>query len=191
MSKNIEIEVRANLDKEEYDKILSSFNKDKTYTQTNYYIDNKSCSFSSEKYGLRIRNKNGNFELTLKEKSGDDYIEINQEITVKVKENMVNPGYFPSGEVKDYLLKCNVTNIDDLYIVCELKTTRIDIKFNDTIISLDKNEYLGIIDYNIECESIGNNNVEHELIKFLKTFDIEYKKSSLTKLQKALLVLKK
>lgn len=190
MSKNIEIEIRAILTKDEYEKVLSSLSNYTSYSQTNYYLDDSKLSFSNNYHGLRIREKDHKYELTLKQKINNDYLEINQEITAKIKENMVNPGYFPSGEVFDYLTKNNLIDPKNIYIVCKLKTTRIDINYEGTIISLDKNEYFDITDYNIECESINNNEVEKTLTIFLSKFGIQLKKSPITKLEKALSKLK-
>lgn len=190
MSKNIEVEIRCDLSEKDYEIVRKDFSNTKTYTQTNYYLDTKELSFSCENHGLRIREKNGKFELTLKSKINDNYLEINQEITAKTKEILVNPGYFPSGEVKDYLLKNTTIDPNKLSIICSLKTTRLDIPFECTIISLDKNEYFNVVDYNIECESINNNDVENTLNKFLSKYNIKIKKSPYTKLQKALLQLK-
>lgn len=190
MSKNIEIEIRADLSEEEYNLILSSYKNEKSYSQTNYYLDDSNLSFSSENYGLRIREKNEKFELTLKEKINDDFLEINQEISSETKENMANPGYFPSGEVANYISNKNLIDTKKLFIVCSLKTTRLDIKYNGSTISLDKNEYCGIKDFNIECEADTNKDVENILKSFLSKYKIKLKKSPYTKLQKALLKIK-
>lgn len=190
MSKNIEVEIRADLTSKEYERILESFMNPKLYFQTNYYLDDLSLSFSSENNGLRIREKDKKYELTLKIKTGENYIEINQEIPAKAKENIAKPGFFPSGEVKKYLETNELINPNNLYIRCSLKTTRCDYEYKGTVISLDKNEYFDIVDYNIECESINNDNVESVLKDFLSSFNIELKKSQYTKLQKAILQLK-
>lgn len=178
MSKNIEIEIRANLTKEEYELIVHHFSNLTSYSQINYYIDDSKFSFSNNNHGLRIREKEGKFELTLKNKINDNYLEINQKITEKDKENLRKPGYFPRGEIYDFLVNELSINPLNLYIICELKTTRLDIEYKGTTISLDKNEYLGEIDYDIECEANKNSDVKDTLIKFLSSFNIQLKKES-------------
>lgn len=190
MSKNIEIEIRANLTKEEYELIVHHFSNLTGYSQINYYIDDSKFSFSNNNHGLRIREKEGKFELTLKNKINDNYLEINQKITEKDKENLTKPGYFPHGEIYDFLVNELSINPLNLYIICELKTTRLDIEYKGTTISLDKNEYLGEIDYDIECEANKNSDVKDTLIKFLSSFNIKLKKRADTKLERALFKLK-
>ena len=59
MAKNIEIEAKGLLVKDEYELIFHQLNL-KPYVQINYYIKNDHFNF--KQYGLRIRFKNNKYE---------------------------------------------------------------------------------------------------------------------------------
>ena len=63
MSKNIEIEAKGKLTKEEYEKIIASFSHPRFQYQTNFYIDSPSFELSKESLGLRIRKEKDLLEL--------------------------------------------------------------------------------------------------------------------------------
>ena len=63
MSKSLEIEAKVMLNEEEYKKLVSSFPGSKSYKQENFYIGN------NEVLPLRIRLKDGKYELTYKKHS--------------------------------------------------------------------------------------------------------------------------
>ena len=68
MNSNIEIEAKVLLLKEEYDTIIRELQLDKyrKVTQTNHYIDTKDSFLKRNGIALRVREKNEEFELTLK-----------------------------------------------------------------------------------------------------------------------------
>ncbi|WP_212685903.1 CYTH domain-containing protein, partial [Salmonella enterica] len=68
MAQEIEIEFKNLLTEEEYLKLLSNLPFPKySQTQTNYYFETEDFSLKAHGSALRIREKNGNYTLTLKE----------------------------------------------------------------------------------------------------------------------------
>lgn len=190
MSTNLEIEFKADLLKEDYESLLSNFDKSKIYRQVNYYIDDNKLSIRDAKCGLRVREKDNEFELTLKVTEKVGKTEINQQISDKMFENLAKSNYFPDGEVKQYLEEKLGIDTTAIHILGELVTDRLDINYKSSLISIDKSEYNSITDYEIECEDSSMENSQVNLLEFLAKYNIEYKKSHGGKLKRFLTTLK-
>ena len=186
MSTNLEIEFKSKLLEEEYNSLLLKYSNQKSYSQTNYYIDDKNRSIISKKCGLRIREKEGCFELTLKVPSNDGKIEINQQISNEIFKNLLNCNVFPNGEVKDFLTTNLKVKTDNLYVLGKLVTLRLDLNYKTSLISIDKSSYNSKIDYEIECEDTSITSAKNNLLDFLKENKIAYKQSSGNKLDRFL-----
>ena len=186
MSRNLEIETKGFLTKEEYELILSHFKSETPYVQTNYYIDTDKFKVRLLGCGLRARKKEGKYELTLKVKEGDGKLEINQDISKSEFDSVLNRTSFPDGEVKDYLTNMLSVNTSKMFVFASMETTRLDIPFEKSLISLDKSVCLGETDYEIECESPDLKTATKDMIKFLKKFGLEYKKFSSSKIRRAI-----
>lgn len=186
MSRNLEIEVKGLLSKEEYEKIIHGFPNENPYVQINYYIDTKDFEIKSNKCGLRIRFKDDKYELTLKITQEEGKLEINQDLTKKDYELFGNCGVFPSGEVKDYIEQILHVDISKLFIFTSMETTRLDVPFEGSLISIDKSICLGEIDYEIECESISLEKAQNDIEKFLKIYNLKYIKFASSKLKRAM-----
>ena len=184
MSTNLEIEFKADLSKEDYDSLISNFDKSKIYRQINYYIDDDNLSISGKKCGLRIREKDGDFELTLKVPEIVGKTEINQQISNKIYENFAKHNDFPVGEVKEYLEQKLGIMTTTIHILGELITDRLDIKYKTALISIDKSTYNSKTDYEIECEDSSLESAKANLLDFLKKYHINYKESHGTKLRR-------
>lgn len=183
MPKNIEFEAKALLKKSDYENLINNYLED-TYVQTNYYIDYSDLSLS-KRFGIRIREKNKTFELTIKIKNKDNNLEINQNISKNQFNNFKENNIFPKGEVFDKLIDLNV-NISLLKIFGSITTSRKDIKFKNCLISIDKSEYNNVMDYEIECESSSLENASKALMEFLNENGIEFEFNTITKLQRLL-----
>ena len=68
MGSNIEIEAKVLVSKEEYNQVIKNLHLDTYYKfkQTNYYIDSDEYDIKKNGFALRVREKNQEFELTLK-----------------------------------------------------------------------------------------------------------------------------
>ncbi len=181
MSTIIEIESKAMLDETSYNLLTKGL---PSYKQENYYIDDKNISHYKD-FGLRVRIKNNQHELTLKLNNGESKIEVNQDITKEDFINLKDKNIFPNGEVKNHLEMLSI-NVKTLNIFASLTTYRTDIKYKTSLISIDKNEYLNKIDYEIECEDNDINISVNNLKEFLNKNMVLYKPNHVSKLERTI-----
>lgn len=183
MSKNLEIEAKALINKKDYEKLVSLCNE-KSYLQINHYIDDKDLSLS-KKIGIRIREKNNRYELTVKFDKGEGKLEVNQDISQDEFTNYKNRNIFPNGEVKNELEEKGIET-NKLFIFAKLITERTDIKYKNTLISIDKNTYGLKLDYEIECEANSLSEAKDVLEEFLNKNKILYKENHVSKLKRVI-----
>ena len=186
MSRNLEIESKGELTKEEYETILASFPNETPYVQVNYYIDTPNFRIRALKCGLRIRHKNDEFELTLKVKLPEGKLEINQNIVKEQVDLFIASRIFPKGEVKDYLVDNLGIKLNKLAVFAIMETTRLDINYKGGLVSIDKSVCFGKTDYEIECEADSMDEAEKLTKEFLKKYALNYKKFSSSKLGRAI-----
>ena len=150
--------------KENYDFLIESLSL-KTNIQTNYYY-----STNNSKFAMRIREIDDSFIFTLKEKQ-DGY---KNEYEFSIKDNSLN-----DERITELLSRFSIQN--PVYEGL-MKTTRSIMNMKYGEFCLDKSEYLGITDYEIEYElydaSIDNND---EFMDLLKNNNLIYKESEKSK----------
>lgn len=164
MNAHIEKEYKMLLNKEEYISLLNNIDSN-TYKQANYYY-----SSSSKIASFRIREIENKYIFTLKVKEND----YHREYEFEISDNSLNDERI-SDLFKEF-------NISEYRYVGELITYRTDLKLSKGIISLDKNEYLGVTDYEIEYELYNYQDGDNsELINLLKKCNIKYIPNTITK----------
>lgn len=185
MSKNIEREEKALLNKNEYDALINFYqsNTNKIYEQRNYYLCLKDVDPKNFQYALRIRIEKETITATLKIDLNDGKLEINQDMTNVEFETFLNKNIFPVGDVSEYLTK-NKINTNNLYVFAILINYRLDINYKSTLISIDKSEYLDNVDYEIECEATSLNRAQNALKEFLNNKNIPFRRNTLSKLKR-------
>lgn len=186
MSKNLEIEAKGKLTKDEYEKIINSFDKQRYQYQTNFYIDTPQFTLSDSKLGLRIRKEKDLLELTMKVPAEEGRIEINQKISPNEFENFLFNNVFPNGEIKRYLQIFYPKIAGDFFIFATLHNQRLIIELNDGEIAIDHFTYFDQEEYEIECESSSIKNAEKVLTEFLSKYKIKYIKNTSTKLERVI-----
>lgn len=170
--KHIEYEERVIISENDYLKIIEDFS---SYPQErllveNIYLDNREQFISKTKKMLRIRNINqSRQELTLKIGQPDgSNLEINETL-----EN--HP-----------LIDQKLNNQFGCYKeVLRLVTHRVEIKMDDYLLVIDKNEYNNIIDYNIEIEANSQQKAQEIIKKYCEKYNLTYKENCPTKSQRA------
>ncbi len=120
----------------------------KEYSQTNYYITHP--ILEKNKYMLRMREKEKNYELTLKRPSDVGLLESNIQLTYEQFLSLKNKDYFDNDIFS--LLKDLHINLNELNQDLSMTTYRVDIQMKTGILSLDESHYLGITDYEMELE---------------------------------------
>ncbi len=185
MSNAIEIEAKALVGKEEYDKLIRLFPSCPRYLQTNYYIDTDNRDLSKSGIALRIREKAGMLELTLKTPLSQGKLEKSVPITFNEFAALRDFGQFPKNDLRRFLIMLDF-DIEKLKILTSLSTERLDVDHEGGKISIDRNSYSGQIDYEVEFEYNNLAGAEKILEEFLKERDIPYRPSKASKVSRAM-----
>lgn len=171
MNKNIEIEYKLLLTKEQYD-ILKPLFKGPAYQQTNYYFDTKEEKLRLARITLRVRLKDDHYEFTLKRSGAVGLDEFNENISKEDFQHLIHNEEIDS-EILELLKEYHIT-LKDLCQIYTLQTYRYDLPYKNGLLSLDKSEYLGVTDYEIEYEVTKTENAIEDFNAFLKTADVKY-----------------
>ena len=114
-------------------------------------------------------------ELTLKRKKGYIIQEFNLPITKEVFEEIKESGVLPEGELKNELTAL----IGDQKInnFLSLSTLRMFFAFNNGVLFIDKSQYLGITDYELEYEAKSYYSGKKEFVQIIGELELRYRKS--------------
>lgn len=173
MSTNIEIEAKVLLSKKSFETVLEYMHaeKYKRVKQTNHYIDSDDAILRKLGFALRIREKE-DFVLTLKTPMSEGLLEKSQAITWKQYERLSHDLVFPEGAIKDFLVILGI-NVNKLKILTSLTTERIEIPYKDGILSLDRNNYNGHTDYELELEHTSMHHAEECLLEICTSAKVD------------------
>lgn len=191
MSTAIEIESKVLLDKDDFEKVIDALHGDKykRIKQTNHYIDSESQVLRRLGCALRIREKD-DFVLTLKTPLSEGLLEKSQTITWREYEKFHKNNIFPEGDIKNFLELLGI-KVSELRILTSLSTVRIEIPYNEGLLSLDENTYSGIVDYEIEMEHTSIQNAQESLQEVCKLAKVPYVLNTNSKQARAMNALKK
>ncbi|MFJ5670544.1 CYTH domain-containing protein [Bacillus safensis] len=150
MAQEIEIELKQLLMKEEFEQLKQHFQlKDADFhTQTNYYFDTPQFNIKSQLAALRMREKGGQWVLTLKEPHEIGLLETHQTIAPP---SQLDDFELPEGEVADRLDHLNIQK-DQIVYFGSLETSRAEKMIQEGLIVLDHSRYLTVEDYELEFE---------------------------------------
>ncbi|PCK22153.1 CYTH domain-containing protein [Bacillus pumilus] len=150
MAQEIEIELKQLLLKEEFEQLKQYFQlKDTDFrTQTNYYLDTPQFDIKSQFAALRMREKDGQWVLTLKEPHEIGLLETHQTLAPPAS---LEQFQLPEGEVADRLDNLNIQK-DQIVYFGSLETSRAEKMINEGLIVLDHSRYLTVEDYELEFE---------------------------------------
>ncbi len=185
MSNAIEIEAKVLLKEEGYRRLRKLYQLYPSYCQINYYIDTEDGLMRKEGFGLRVREKNGNYEMTLKAPLSQGFLEKNCTWNAEMFHDFEENGTFPEGDIKRFLTMCDIP-VEKLRIRTSLMTTRVDVPYQGGKLSIDENHYSGIVDYEAELEYSNEKDAERLLYELLNNTGIEYTISNKTKVTRAL-----
>ena len=185
MSDLIEIEAKALIRKEDYEKLASLFKDNRSYIQINYYIDSKSNALRKKGLSLRVRFKDMKFEMTVKVPRVEGHIEKNVYITEEEFEGINGQTSFPNNEIRKYLEEEGI-DTSTLYIKTVLSTKRIDAEYEGGELAIDLNNYSGITDYEVELEHKDMATAEKYLKQLFEENDIPFEINKKTKIKRAL-----
>lgn len=185
MSDEIEIEAKALISKDDYEKLVSLFEGHGSYVQINYYIDSKDNALREKGLSLRVRFKKMKFEMTVKIPRVEGHIEKNVYISEEEFEAINGHTGFPDNEIKKYLEEEGI-DTSALYIKTVLSTRRIDADYEGGELAIDLNNYSGITDYEVELEHKDMATAEKYLKQLLEENNIPFVPNKKTKIKRAL-----
>lgn len=172
-----EFESRVMLTVDEYMNIVSFYMKlypEQHFLQnTNIYFDSDDLYLRKLHITLRVRTINDvKCELTAKIKGENGDQEINDDLSLKQMDALLNNNIFPEGNVKNYLLSLSYP-LSSYHQIVTLYNRRLEIKCDDHLLVIDKNNYNDITDYNLEVETDNSISLAKEKIAYyIKKFNL-------------------
>lgn len=178
MSQEIEIEFKNLLTKQEFTLLKNYFNlTDALFIkQDNHYFDTPTFSLKEQGCALRIRKKNGTYELTLKEPLGENLLETNQILTPSEAEKIIASGQLLAGPVKDQLLKRAIP-MTELQFFGTLTTKRAEVDYKGGVLVLDDSSYSNQVDFELEYEVTNRTSGEIIFTELLQQLNITPRKT--------------
>ena len=168
MTKNIEIEFKTFISEDVYNNLIKEFElENNIFSQTNYYFDTEDTLLMQEKTVLRIRQKGSNYKLTKKTRAEVGADETHLFISKEQAENFLQNGF----DAKIINLPHYVKNI------AQLTTYRASTPYKNGTLFLDKSEYYGKVDYEIEYEVDEEKEGLKDFKNFLDSHNITFKES--------------
>jgi len=168
MTKNKEIEFKTFITEEQYYKLLQEFGlENNVFAQTNYYFDTPDSKLLQEKTVLRIRQKAKYYKLTKKTRAEVGADETHILLSAEKAEEFLRNGF----DAKIIGLPYNVS------YQCSLTTYRASTPYKDGTLFLDKSEYYGHVDYEIEYEVDDVKQGQADFNDFLDKNGIVFKES--------------
>ncbi|MCY7811354.1 CYTH domain-containing protein [Bacillus spizizenii] len=170
MSQEIEIEFKNMLTKQEFETITAALQlTEKDFIdQKNHYFDTGSFALKQKHAALRIRRKNGEYVLTLKEPADVGLLETHQQLS---EVSDLAEFSVPKGPVKDQLHKLQI-DTDAIQYFGSLATNRAEKETEKGLIVLDHSRYLNKEDYEIEFEAADWHEGKQAFEKLLQQFSI-------------------
>lgn len=169
MKMNIEIEFKTKIDQDKYEELLKEFSlEENVFKQTNYYFDTNNLDLNEKKMVLRIRQKREHsFKLTLKSQSEQGSFEYHVLLTKEQADEMIKNGF----NTKDFFEQIDYK----VNFQTSLDNHRASTPYEVGTLFFDRNEYCGVVDYEIEYEVDHFETGLQEFNKFLEKHNIEFR----------------
>ncbi|EKF51053.1 CYTH domain-containing protein [Lactococcus garvieae] len=179
MSTNLEIEHKTMLSMPEYDRLKTLFSHVTPVRQTNHYLDSQDFTLRKKKLALRIRTFDRSAEMTLKVPQQVGNIEHNIDLTLDEAQHLLSQKNITCGEtdlseILD-ILKERGVDVESITLIGSLTTIRYEQKLPIGLAALDKNDYLGHTDYELELEVTDSEQGKKDFLAFLKKNHIEFR----------------
>ncbi len=166
--KEIEIEYKILLTKEQHDKILDKVDFKYYVEQVNYYFETEDNALKESKMTLRVRNIDQKYYLMLKEFNGVVSDETIQEISLEQFKFITQEHKLFDSEIRT-IIESKV-DLPILSNQASLKTKRYYTPYMDCVLFLDESYYYGKVDYELELEApsieIGRNVFDKLLVYY-------------------------
>ncbi|MGM7680877.1 CYTH domain-containing protein [Cytobacillus sp. Hm23] len=178
MTQEIEIEFKNILTKNEFNNMLNAFSINNTHfkSQINYYFDTNDFALKSKASALRIRLKENQYMLTLKQPAKVGLLETHQPLTDDQAQGVLHNDFSIQGEVLQQLKKLHVP-IHEIKYFGSLSTNRAEIIYEGGTLVFDHSHYLSKDDYEIEYEVKNYETGFATFQKLLSKFQIPVRKT--------------
>ncbi len=171
MSIQKEIEFKNLLEPQEFENLCKEFNLSSTdfHTQTNTYFDTKDHQLRDAGMGFRLRVVGERNELTLKSPGENSHtmIETTCYISEIDRDKILQEGLIHTNIYPDFHQLPGI-----VYAFGTLKTQRSELNYQDGLLVLDRSDYLGHTDYEVEFEVSDLKRGRQHFYEFLDTFKI-------------------
>lgn len=179
MQTNLEIEYKTLLSLYEFDQLGKRFSHVAPVRQTNHYFDTPDLKLRANKLSLRIRTFDDAAEMTLKIPQKVGNLEHNIALTSEEANAILATKTLPQNCINIQnileLLKGYAIDLSAVRVLGSLTTTRREYETSIGLMALDKNEYSGRLDYELELEVADARSGEKNFNYFLKDNQIEYR----------------
>lgn len=153
MTEHLEIEYKNLLTKDEFILLKNYVNvaEQDFFCQTNEYFDTANFDLKKAGCALRIREKYGQLELTLKQPKEVGLLETNEFISERQRRLIIEQLEFPEGLIRKKLdaMQIPVHKIKHFGV---LTTYRAEVSYLGGLLALDKSYYLNHEDFEVEYE---------------------------------------
>lgn len=148
--RNLEQELKLQLTQREYD-ILQNVAKVEPVEQINYYFAPKHCNLNVM---LRLRQKGNTFIACYKQRiTHSNGVMVSDEKECEIDYNYAQTLIERGITVQEVAKFFQVDVAEDFLYIGKLTTDRTKFVLSEWTLELDKNNYFGITDYELECES--------------------------------------
>ncbi|MGP4077192.1 CYTH domain-containing protein [Halobacillus sp. K22] len=173
MSQEIEIEFKNLLTKDEYDRVhqLYPFESVEFVEQTNYYFETDDLKLRSQGAALRIRKKNDQWMLTLKQPHPEGLLETHDPLSENEADFWIQNRMVEKPNVGKQLDELGVS-LEDLVFLGSLTTRRKEIEYKDTLLVLDHSLYYDKEDFELELEAKSKEQGKNVFMQILNQCNI-------------------
>lgn len=177
MSTNNEIEFKQILDQDTYSKIYELYFKNQSpFKQTNFYIDTENFKLKQHQAALRIRVKDYMYEMTLKVPAEVGLTEYNHSVNIEPELDMsLQLSQLPN-DIRNILEQDFNILENELKVLGNLTTYRLETDYQNELLVLDKSEYLGKTDYELEFEVHSYDEGYSKFKSLLQHFNLQHQK---------------
>ncbi|QXE02732.1 CYTH domain-containing protein [Terribacillus sp. DMT04] len=154
MPQEVEIEFKNLLTKAEFDTLYTilKMEKEPEIQQVNHYFETKDFQLKQHGAALRIREKNGEYQSTLKQPYEDGLLETHDTLTAEQANAWIQGEITLGPEIRKQIQELGVCT-EELAYGGRLKTIRRETAYYDTTVVLDRSEYGDTVDYELELEA--------------------------------------
>ena len=178
MAQNIEIEFKNLITKLEFERLIKHFGLNETdfFTQENHYFDTPDFALKAQSSALRIRKKEEEYELTLKQPYQDALLETNEILDEATAEMMFKTGKITNLTIKKLIEDMEI-NPDEIQYFGSLTTKRAEIEYEKGLVVIDNSFYLNIEDFELEYEVSDRKDGQNKFLTLLKQLGIPIRKT--------------